>query len=120
MLVGLAPTVTSAPRALPLCALIAGWVRGRGSVSQLLVDRAFTATMTDPRTCAIVTSTLQLAHALDLVLVAEGVEDQATLDALTRLGCDVVQGFHLSPPLPPDLLDAWLDARSRPAVLPAA
>jgi EAL domain-containing protein (putative c-di-GMP-specific phosphodiesterase class I) len=64
-----------------------------------------------------VTSTLQLAHALGLVLVAEGVEDQATVDALTVLGCDVLQGYHLSRPLPADRLAAWL--RARRASLPA-
>jgi EAL domain-containing protein (putative c-di-GMP-specific phosphodiesterase class I) len=64
------------------------------------------------RSTAIVTSTLQLAHALGLVLVAEGVEDQATVEALTELGCDVLQGYHLSRPLPPDQLAAWLTARA--------
>jgi EAL domain-containing protein (putative c-di-GMP-specific phosphodiesterase class I) len=59
-----------------------------------------------------VTSTLQLAHALGLVFVAEGAEDQATDDALTALGCDVVQGYHLSRPLPADQLEQWLEART--------
>jgi diguanylate cyclase len=36
------------------------------------------------------------------------VEDQGTLDALTFLGCDVVQGYHVSRPLPPEQLWAWL------------
>ena len=57
------------------------------------------------------TSTLQLAHALDLTLVAEGAEDQATVDALASLGCDVVQGYHLSRPLPAEQLWAWLQDR---------
>ena len=68
------------------------------------------------RAASIVTSTLQLAHALDLVLVAEGAEDQATVDALSRLGCDVVQGYHLSRPLPPQQLMEWLRARRAAAV----
>jgi EAL domain-containing protein (putative c-di-GMP-specific phosphodiesterase class I) len=81
-------------------------------VTELKLDRAFVAAMTDsPRNSAIVTSTLHLAHALGLVLVAEGAEDQATVEALTRLGCDVVQGYALSRPLPPDQLLAWLEAR---------
>ena len=76
------------------------------------LDRVFVAAMTgSPRAASIVTSTLQLAHALGLVLVAEGAEDQATVDALTSLGCDVVQGYHLSRPLPPEQLRAWLRER---------
>jgi diguanylate cyclase (GGDEF)-like protein len=82
-------------------------------VTELKLDRAFVGAMTDsPRNSAIVTSTLQLAHALGLVLVAEGVEDRATLDALTLLGCDLVQGYHLSRPRTAEDLEAWLDARA--------
>ncbi|HLM06362.1 MAG TPA: EAL domain-containing protein [Blastococcus sp.] len=82
-------------------------------VTELKLDRVFVSAMTgSSRAESIVTSTLQLAHALDLVLVAEGAEDQATVDALTTLGCDVVQGYHLSRPLPPEQLWAWLEERS--------
>jgi diguanylate cyclase len=81
-------------------------------VTEFKLDRSFVAAMTgSPRTAAIVTSTLQLAHALGLVLVAEGVEDGPTLQALTELGCDVVQGHHLSPPLPAPELELWLEDR---------
>ena len=83
-------------------------------VSELKLDRAFVGAMTSsPRNSAIVTSTLQLAHALGLVLVAEGAEDQPTADALAELGCDLMQGYHLSRPLPPDHLATWLDARAQ-------
>ncbi|WP_369131962.1 putative bifunctional diguanylate cyclase/phosphodiesterase [Modestobacter sp. I12A-02662] len=87
-------------------------------VTELKLDRSFVAAMTgSPRTAAIVTSTLQLSHALGLVLVAEGVEDAETLRALTELGCDVVQGHHLSPPLPAAELEAWLgDRLVRPSI----
>jgi EAL domain-containing protein (putative c-di-GMP-specific phosphodiesterase class I) len=53
-----------------------------------------------------------LAHALDVTLVAEGAEDQATVDPLTLLGCDDVQGYCLSRPLPPDQLLDLLHQRS--------
>ena len=100
-------------------------------VTELKLDRAFIATMTDsPRNAAIITSTLQLAHALGLVLVAEGAEDQPTAEALAALGCDLMQGYHLSRPLPPDQLLAWLHRRTstlptprtrqQPAPAPAA
>jgi EAL domain-containing protein (putative c-di-GMP-specific phosphodiesterase class I) len=82
-------------------------------VTELKLDRTFVAAMTgSPRAESIVTSTLQLAHALGLVLVAEGAEDQDTVDALAALGCDLVQGYHLSRPLPPEQLWNWLEARN--------
>jgi diguanylate cyclase (GGDEF)-like protein len=78
-------------------------------VTELKLDRVFVAGMTgSSRAASIVTSTLQLAHALDLVLVAEGAEDQETVDALGALGCDLVQGYHFSRPLPPEQLLQWL------------
>ena len=81
-------------------------------VTELKLDRAFVASMpTSPRAAAVVTSTLQLAQSLGLVLVAEGAEDQETVDALTELDCDVVQGYHISRPLPAIQLEAWLRAR---------
>jgi diguanylate cyclase len=81
-------------------------------VTELKLDRVFVGAMTgSSRAASIVTSTLQLAHALDLTLVAEGAEDQATVDALTSLGCDLVQGYHLSRPLPPEQLWSWLQDR---------
>ncbi|SDF28356.1 diguanylate cyclase (GGDEF) domain-containing protein [Blastococcus fimeti] len=82
-------------------------------VTELKLDRTFVGAMTgSPRAESIVTSTLQLAHALGLVLVAEGAEDQETVDALTLLGCDVVQGYHLSRPLPAEALWSWLEDRA--------
>ncbi|MDK3257457.1 putative bifunctional diguanylate cyclase/phosphodiesterase [Blastococcus capsensis] len=83
-------------------------------VTELKLDRTFISAMTgSARAASIVTSTLQLAHALDLVLVAEGAEDAATVAALVELGCDVVQGYHLSRPLPPEQLWVWLHERAQ-------
>jgi diguanylate cyclase (GGDEF)-like protein len=82
-------------------------------VTELKLDRTFVSAMNDSdRSASIVTSTLQLAHALGLVFVAEGAEDRATVDALAALGCDVVQGYHLSRPLPAEQLELWLEART--------
>jgi c-di-GMP phosphodiesterase len=44
--------------------------------------------------------------------VAEGVEDQATLDTLERLGCDQVQGYFISRPMKCEDFDAWLARRA--------
>ena len=84
-------------------------------VDELKLDRTFVARCTaDPRSAAIVRSTVDLAHSLGLRLVAEGVEDTATLEQLRAYGCDVSQGFLHSRPLPADELERWLDARRPP------
>jgi EAL domain-containing protein (putative c-di-GMP-specific phosphodiesterase class I) len=59
----------------------------------------------------IVRSTIDLAHNLGLTVIAEGVETQTTWDRLAEFRCNGAQGYLISPPLPPDELEAWLDAR---------
>jgi diguanylate cyclase (GGDEF)-like protein len=83
-------------------------------VDEVKLDKSFVLNMTsDPDDAAIVRSTIELAHNLGLQLVAEGVENQETLELLASLGCDVAQGFHLARPMPAaDLArlaagDAW-------------
>lgn len=58
---------------------------------------------------------MALAHNLGADLVAEGVEDEATLAALRRYGCNITQGFVHTPPLPADELLSWI-ARCTPQV----
>ncbi|OBA74843.1 diguanylate phosphodiesterase [Mycobacterium sp. 1554424.7] len=79
------------------------------SVDELKLDRIFVARLAqDPRSVAIVRSTVALARSLGADLVAEGVEDEVTLRAVRRYGCTITQGFVHSPPLPAyDLLD-WI------------
>ena len=78
-------------------------------VNELKIDRTFVEAMTSNRGDAfIVRSTIDLAHNLRLQVVAEGVEDQQTMDELADLGCNVAQGFHLSRPLPPQEFTTWL------------
>ena len=70
-------------------------------VDEVKLDKSFVLNMTgDPDDAAIVRSTIELAHNLGLQLVAEGVENQETLELLASLGCDVAQGFHLARPMP--------------------
>ena len=70
-------------------------------VDEVKLDKSFVLNMTgDPDDAAIVRSTIELAHNLGLQLVAEGVEDQETLQLLASLGCDLAQGFHLARPMP--------------------
>jgi diguanylate cyclase len=52
---------------------------------------------------------IELAHVLNLAVVAEGIEDWSSWERLAELGCDVIQGFCLSRPLPASELEAWLD-----------
>ena len=56
----------------------------------------------------IVRSTIDLAHALGLRVVAEGVESRATLALLRVMGCDIAQGFYISPALPLAELERFL------------
>jgi EAL domain-containing protein (putative c-di-GMP-specific phosphodiesterase class I) len=85
-------------------------------VAELKLDRSFTVDLlTDARTEAIVASTVALAHRLGLRVVAEGVEDQATLRHLESLDCDVSQGYLHARPLPADRFEQWLAATAVPA-----
>jgi diguanylate cyclase len=84
------------------------------SVDELKLDRIFVERLAqDPRSVAIVRSTVALARSLGADLVAEGVEDEVTLDALRRYGCTITQGYVHSPPLPPDELQRWITAHAR-------
>ncbi len=77
-------------------------------VDCLKLDRSFVARLDeDGRDRAVVGSLVNLAHALGLVVVAEGVEREAQLDVLLDFGCDAAQGFLLQPPCTAaDLLQA--------------
>ncbi len=79
------------------------------SVDELKLDRVFVSRLAqDPRSTAIVRSTVALAHSLGADLVAEGVEGEATLQALRRYGCNITQGYMHTPPLPADQLLRWI------------
>jgi diguanylate cyclase (GGDEF)-like protein len=83
-------------------------------VDELKIDRSFVADMTsNPNDLVIVRSAIDLARNLGLTVVAEGVEDAATWDALRSLSCDQAQGYFLSRPAPGDELTTWLAERRR-------
>jgi len=82
-------------------------------VHELKLDRSLiTGLSNDVRTKMIVSSTLQLAHALGLRVVAEGVEDGETSADLIAMGFDILQGYYLGRPMPPDDLVTWAAART--------
>ncbi|MBT2397935.1 bifunctional diguanylate cyclase/phosphodiesterase [Streptomyces sp. ISL-100] len=81
-------------------------------VSELKIDRSFVARLAvDNEDAEIVRCTVDLAHSLGLLVVAEGVEDDETWERLRDLGCDAVQGWLVAAAMPPDEATAWLLAR---------
>jgi EAL domain-containing protein (putative c-di-GMP-specific phosphodiesterase class I) len=79
----------------------------RFPISEVKIDRCFVSEMHTSKR-PIVATTVELAHALGLRVVAEGIEDEGTLLALRELGCDLAQGYHLSRPLTAAGFAAWL------------
>ena len=79
-------------------------------IDELKLDRSFVQPMAgDARAAAIVRSTIDLAHALGMTMVAEGVEDEETAHRLAGSACDTVQGFFYSQALPAAQLESWVD-----------
>ncbi len=78
-------------------------------IDELKIDRSFVAPMLyDESDLIIVRSTINLGHDLGLRIIAEGVEDCATMHQLALLGCDLAQGYHVSRPMPADAFVEWL------------
>jgi diguanylate cyclase (GGDEF)-like protein len=83
-------------------------------VAELKIDRSFVSRMcSDATDAAIVYALIQLARKLDIRLVAEGVEDRWTWDALRVLDCDLIQGYLLSRPLPAADIESQLESQHR-------
>jgi len=78
-------------------------------VQALKIDYSFVISMlTDQQDEIIVNSTINLAHNLGLKVVAEGVEEEALLDKLEAMGCEMAQGYFIARPMPVSQVDAWL------------
>lgn len=78
-------------------------------VQTLKIDGSFICSMLeDDHDEIIVNSTIQLAHNLDLTVVAEGVENLKTYQRLNELGCDVAQGFFIAKPMDKTQAENWL------------
>ena len=79
-------------------------------LNTLKIDRSFVKDMlTDDSDSVIVDSTINLAHNFSLIVVAEGVEDQETMNGLDAKSCDQAQGFFIARPMPADDLLQWLN-----------
>lgn len=90
----------------------------RMPVQELKIDQSFIRELGEARGDAvIVRSTIDMSHALGLKVVAEGVEHDETRDLLHAWGCDTLQGYLYSRPLPPEAFEAWV---AQPPVHPAS
>ena len=78
-------------------------------MDEVKVDGSFVKDMVTRGTDrTLVKSAIELGHNLGLTVVAEGVEDQATLKALEHLGCDAAQGFFVAKPLDAATFTGWV------------
>jgi len=78
-------------------------------LDELKIDRSFVLDLeAGDQGTSLVQTIIDLGHDLGLRVVAEGVESDATIATLDALGCDQVQGFHVSRPLSADALEDWL------------
>jgi len=77
-------------------------------ITTLKIDRTFIKNMSDQsRNYAVVRTIIDLAHELNLSVVAEGIETDDQLDILSRYQCDEFQGFYFSKPLPAEEFEQW-------------
>jgi len=79
-------------------------------VDCLKIDKLFVDDLCEsPQTEAIVSAIIFMAHQLNLVVVAEGVETQRQYDKLRAMGCDQAQGFYIAKPMPATEFSVWLE-----------
>ena len=88
-------------------------------VDELKIDKSFVTNLRSAATedILIVRSTIELGHNLGLKVIAEGVETAEAWNILGELGCDMAQGYYVSPPLPPREFEAWFQKYGVPGSL---
>jgi EAL domain-containing protein (putative c-di-GMP-specific phosphodiesterase class I) len=78
-------------------------------IDRLKIDQSFVRDIAiDPNDAAIVRAIVQMAHTLNLRVIAEGVENQEMLEYLSSCQCDEVQGYHFARPMPPEAFAAFI------------
>lgn len=76
----------------------------------LKIDKTFIKDIPhDKESCAIVNAVLSMSHELDIEVVAEGVEENAQLEFLKNGGCEYIQGYYFSKPIPLNNLEVFLE-----------
>ena len=80
----------------------------RFRINTLKIDRSFVSDITSEADGRIASLVVTLGHSLGLTVIAEGVENPEQVAFLKRTGCDELQGYYFSPPLPPEGIEAWL------------
>ncbi|MEW6352915.1 MAG: EAL domain-containing protein [Pseudomonadota bacterium] len=75
---------------------------------QIKIDKSFIGDLENKGNARVVRAAIDLAHDMGRTAIAEGVESLEALKRLQALGCDMAQGYHVSPPLPADELMQWL------------
>ena len=78
------------------------------NIDSLKMDRSFFSDLDNAKTRNVISCILELAEQLDMETVAEGIETEEQIDSLRRLGCDVVQGYYFSRPLPQEQFERWI------------
>lgn len=78
------------------------------NIDSLKMDRSFFLDLDNAKTRNVISCILELAEQLDMETVAEGIETEEQIDSLRRLGCDVVQGYYFSRPLPQEQFERWI------------
>jgi diguanylate cyclase (GGDEF)-like protein len=77
-------------------------------VQTIKIDRAFISQLSDPKANSkVVEAIIALGKAMELEVVAEGVETDQQYAIVRRLGCDLVQGYFIAKPMPADQLRTW-------------
>ena len=75
-------------------------------IDELKIDRSF-LTCNDESSQIVVQTVIDLAHSLNLYVVAEGIEDNTTLEMLRMKGCDAIQGYYICRPNTADVVEEW-------------
>lgn len=76
---------------------------------EIKIDKSFVMNMAnDKKDASIVKAAVDLAHTLGLKIVAEGVEDEKTMDLLSNMNCDYAQGYYMAKPMPCAALMDWM------------
>jgi diguanylate cyclase len=84
-------------------------------IDTIKIDRSFISQLGERRGSSLVRMVTDLGHAIDINIIAEGVETDEEMNTLQAMGTDHLQGFLLSRPLDPDALSAWVHQRAAAA-----